>query len=123
MREHNRDKGRLQHIIECIERIKRYSQGYSIVELIADDMRYYAIVKNLEIIGEAANMLSQDFCDTHPETQWKMIIKMRNYIVHEYFNIDNDVVWDVITKDLPELESQTKKYLSETNWEDWENQQ
>ena len=93
------------------------------MELIADDMRYYAIVKNLEIIGEAANMLSQDFCDTHPETQWKMIIKMRNYIVHEYFNIDNDVVWDVITKDLPELESQTKKYLSETNWEDWENQQ
>ena len=112
----------MQHIIECIERIKRYSQGCSLEELIADDMRYYAIVKNLEIIGEAANMLTQDFCDAHPETQWKMIIKMRNYIVHEYFNIDNDVVWEVINKDLPELETQVTKYLDETNWEDWKNQ-
>lgn len=85
-----------------------------------DDMRYFAIVKNIEIIGEAANMLSADFIDEHSETPWKMIVKMRHYIVHEYFNIDNDVVWEVLNNDLPELSQQIDKYLSETDWVTWE---
>ena len=86
-----------------------------------DDMRYFAIVKNIEIIGEAANMLSPDFIGEHPKTPWKMIVKMRHYIVHEYFNIDNDVVWEVINNDLPNLSQQIDKYLVETDWIAWEN--
>lgn len=120
MREHSRDKERLEHIKECIERIFRYSDDCTLEQLMADDMRYFAIVKNIEIIGEAANMLSSDFVDEHPETPWKMIIKMRHYIVHEYFNIDNDVVWEVLNNDLPELAMQIDKYLSEVDWEKWE---
>lgn len=120
MREHNRDRERLQHILECIERINRYSENCSLEQIITDDMRYYAIVKNIEIIGEAANMLSVDFVDEHPETPWKMIVKMRHYIVHEYFNIDNDVVWEVLNNDLPMLARQIDKYLSETDWDIWE---
>ena len=88
----------------------------------ADDMRYYAVVKNIEIIGEAANMLTADFRDAHPETPWKMLSGMRNYIVHEYFQIDNDVIRDVLRNDLPRLGEQIAKYLAETEWESWEKQ-
>ncbi|MCR4560245.1 MAG: DUF86 domain-containing protein [Bacteroidales bacterium] len=113
MRETVRDKERLEHIIQAVERIKRYTKGISYESFIADDMIYYAVVKNIEIIGEAANMLTSDFQAAHPETPWKMIKGMRNYIVHEYFQIDNNVVWSVVTKNLSELETQISKYLAE----------
>ncbi|MBQ3691260.1 MAG: DUF86 domain-containing protein [Bacteroidales bacterium] len=113
MREPVRDKERLEHIIQAVERIKRYTKGISYESFIADDMIYYAVVKNIEIIGEAANMLTSDFQAAHPETPWKMIKGMRNYIVHEYFQIDNNVVWSVVTKNLSELETQISKYLAE----------
>ena len=89
-------------------------KGVSMVELMADDMRYYAVVKNIEIIGEAANMLTLQFRNDHPETPWKMIIGMRNYITHEYFQVKADVVREVITQDLPELKEQIDRYLN--NW-------
>ena len=113
MRETVRDKERLEHIIQAVERIKRYTKGISYESFIADDTIYYAVVKNIEIIGEAANMLTSDFQAAHPETPWKMIKGMRNYIVHEYFQIDNNVVWSVVTKNLSELETQISKYLAE----------
>jgi len=113
MREPIRDKERLTHINQAIGRIKRYTKDLSYDSFIADDMVYYAVVKNIEIIGEAANMLTAEFQIAHPETPWKMIKGMRNYIVHEYFQIDSNVVWNVVTQNLPELESQVTEYLSE----------
>lgn len=86
-------------------------------------MMYYAIVKNIEIIGEAANMLTQTFQEQHPETPWKMVRGMRNYIVHEYFQIDDIVVWEVVKDNLPELRAQVVRYLSETDWAAWEKQE
>ncbi len=74
MREAGRDKERLLHIKEAIGRIKRYMDGVTVESLKHDDMRYYAVVKNLEIIGEAANMLTKEFRTKHPTTQWKMEI-------------------------------------------------
>ena len=76
-------------------------------------MMYYAVVKNMEIIGEASNLLTDDFKNVHSETPWKQITGMRNYIVHEYFQVDNTVIWDVIQNDLPQLEQQVKEYLKE----------
>ena len=85
MREQIRDRERLRHILAAIERVKRYVQGKTFEDMLADDMMYYAVVKNIEMIGEAANMLTHDFQSAHPETPWKMVRGMRNYIVHEYF--------------------------------------
>ncbi len=76
-------------------------------------MMYYAVVKNIEIIGEASNMLTEEFRNTHPDTPWKLVNGMRNYIVHEYFQVDNNVVWDVITGDLLLLEKQIIAYIME----------
>ena len=122
MREPLRDRERLQHMIEAINRISRYIHGHTHEDLMADDMMYYAVVKNIEIIGEAANMLSNQFIESHKEVPWKMIRGMRNYIVHEYFQIDDTVVWSVVNSDLPQLKQKLKQYIDETNWQQWEEQ-
>lgn len=116
MREQRRDKEWLEHILSAIERVRRYTQGKTYEDLVADDMMYYAVVKNIEIIGEAANMVTSDFQDAHPDTPWKKIKGMRNYIIHEYFQVDDIVVWEVATKDLPALQEQVTDYLTKTNW-------
>lgn len=113
MRERIRDKSRLEHILQAIERIRRYTKGKTFDDFIADDMMYYAVVKNIEIIGEALNMLTEEFRNAHPDTPWKLVNGMRNYIVYEYFQVDNNVVWDVITGDLPLLEKQIIAYIME----------
>ena len=100
-------------MLQAIERICRYTKGKNFEDFIADDMMYYAVVKNIEILGEASNRLTEEFRQAHPKTPWKQVNGMRNYIVHEYFQVDNNVVWDVITNDLPVLEQQIKEYLTE----------
>ncbi len=112
----------LVHMKTAIERILRYTSGKSYEDLVSDDMMYYAVVKNIEIIGEAANMLTPSFQQAHPETPWKMVKGMRNYIVHEYFQIDDIVVWDVVKNNIPELREQVIRYLTDTNWDEWESQ-
>ncbi len=120
MREQRKDRERLIHILESIDRVLRYTQAKTFDDLLADDMMYYAVVKNIEMMGEAANMLTSEFQSAHPQIPWKMVKGMRNYIVHEYFQIDNVVVWDVITKEIVPLREQIEKYLTETDWEEWE---
>ncbi|MBR6963181.1 MAG: DUF86 domain-containing protein [Prevotella sp.] len=121
MREQLKDRKRLEHILAAIDRVVRYTNGKTFDDLIEDDMMYYAVVKNIEMMGEAANMLTAEFQNAHPETPWKMVKGMRNYIVHEYFQIDNNVVWDVVSNELNPLREQIEKYLIETNWEQWGN--
>jgi len=113
MREPLRDKERLNHILAAAERVIRYTLDKTFDDLKADDMMYYAVVKNIEIIGEAANLLSSEFIAAHPATPWKQVRGMRNYIVHEYFQIDDVVVWGVASEDIPELRKQILDYLNE----------
>ena len=117
MREPLKDRERLEHILASINRVERYVTGKTFDDLIADDMMYYAVVKNIEMMGEAANMLTLDFQSSHPDTPWKLVKGMRNYIVHEYFQIDSTVVWDVVSNNLPELREQVIRYLTDTDWE------
>ncbi len=100
-------------MLQAMERIIRFTKGKTFEEYVADDMMYYAVVKNIEILGEASNMLTEEFKKTHPQTPWKQVNGMRNYIVHEYFQVDNNVVWDVITNDLAVLQRQITDYLAE----------
>ena len=113
MREPLRDKERLEHMLAATERVIRYTSNKDFDDLKTDDMMYYAVVKNIEIIGEAANLLSPEFISSHSDTPWKQVRGMRNYIVHEYFQIDDVVVWGVVTTDIPVLRSQIIEYLSE----------
>ena len=115
MREPLRDKERLEHMLAAADRVIRYTSDKTYKDLAADDMMYYAVVKNIEIIGEAANLLSSEFIDSHPQTPWKQVRGMRNYIVHEYFQIDDVVVWGVVSADIPVLRKQLLEYLDEFN--------
>ena len=120
MREPLKDKTRLEHILEAIDRLEKYAGNLSRKELEADVLRYYGIVKNIEIIGEAANMLSSQFKESHPEVEWRPISNMRNFLVHEYFQVDSDTVWAVIHGDIVQLKKHILKYIAETDWEQWE---
>jgi len=123
MKELRRDKMRLVHILEAIERLEKHAGSLTREELEADVLRYYGIVKNIEIIGEAARMLTDDFKDAHQDVPWLSIANMRNFLVHEYFQVDNDTVWEVIHGDIVELKKHVARYLSETDWTQWEQKQ
>ena len=120
MRESIRDRARLEHILTAIDRVTQFVRHHSFDELSENDLVYYGIVKNIEIIGEAAYKLSQKFRNTHPETPWKIIMKMRHVLVHDYYQIEKDEIRFVIDDDLPPLAEQVNLYLSETDWEKWE---
>jgi uncharacterized protein with HEPN domain len=66
------------------------------------------------IMGEAANMLTHEFRETHSETQWRQVTNMRNFLIHGYHNVEEDLVWEAVSKDLQPLREQIEKYLTET---------
>ncbi len=82
-------------------------------DLCDDEILYYAIVKNIEMVGEVAYMLSKDFISTHPSTPWRGIIAMRHVLVHGYYQVEKCEIWNVIKDDLPSLYTQVEGYISE----------
>ncbi len=113
MREPERDISRLEHILVAIENIEEYVKGIDEEQLVADKLRLHATIYNVQIIGEAVYKLTREFRASHPETPWAIIEKMRHVLVHDYFKINFDVLWDVVTKDVPPLKQQIKSYLDE----------
>lgn len=79
----------------------------------ADDKTIDAVVRNFEIIGEAANRVPEDFKSSHPEIEWRRIIGFRNRIIHEYFGIDYENVWKIKNENIPELIDYTRQALEE----------
>ncbi len=112
MREQVKDSGRLEHILSAIAKVQEYTQGVDYEQLINDSMRLHATVYNIQIIGEAAYKITNEFKDAHPDTPWRVIEKMRHILVHDYFAVDHEVVWEVITDDIPVLKEQIIGYLS-----------
>ena len=120
MRELVRDRDRLEHIVEAIDRILEFATNRTKEEVEADNLKYYGIVKNIEIIGEATYKLTHAFCRQHPEMPWEFIAKMRHVLVHDYYQIDSEQVWNVIQRDLSPLRKQVEAYLINVDWEEWE---
>jgi uncharacterized protein with HEPN domain len=120
MREHSKDKSRLEDILKSIQFIEEYSDGISYETFVADTMRYYAIMKNVEIVGESANMLTRDFRETNTELPWREIIGMRNVLVHGYANISNEQLWSAVKDDIPVIKSAVTNYINNVNWMLWE---
>jgi uncharacterized protein with HEPN domain len=98
-----RDPESLIDIVTAIQRILRYTDGVSRADLEANDEKLSAILYQISIIGEATKRLSPTFRDAHPEIPWREIAGMRNVIVHEYDQLDLDVIWDVVQNKLSEL--------------------
>jgi uncharacterized protein with HEPN domain len=102
------DSERILDMLEAIGRIERHS-GKGRQAFQEDELIQTWVVHHLEVVGEAASKLGQDFRNTHPEIPWPQIIAMRNVLTHEYFGIDLEEVWQVIERDLPELKQNLNK--------------
>jgi uncharacterized protein with HEPN domain len=99
----------LEDMQEAIGRILRYVEGLDADEFIADEKTSDAVVRNLEIIGEAANRLPDEFCARHTEIEWRKIIGLRHRIVHDYFGVDLALVWQIATTNIPQLAEQLSR--------------
>ncbi len=93
----------LEDIGEAIDRIQQYTEGLSFENFSNDRKTIDAVVRNLEIIGEAANRLPEEFKQNHSEVEWYKVVGLRHRIVHEYFGIDLQIIWQILQKDLLEL--------------------
>lgn len=111
MREPERDPGRLQDILQAADNIASFIDGCTEDVLTTDKLRYFAIVKNVEIIGEAANMLTQEFREKYNSIPWNDIIRMRHVLVHGYATILPELLWHTALVDVPELKRRIQKIL------------
>lgn len=93
----------LDDICEAIDRIEQYISGMSFDVFSNDRKSVDAVVRNLEIIGEASNRLPTDFKNSHSQIEWHKVVGLRHRIVHEYFGVDLKIVWQILQKDLPSL--------------------
>ena len=106
------DRERLRDVLEAIERIEKYAvRGRQ--ALASEDLLQTWVVHHLMIIGEACRALSPDFRTNHPAEVWVLAAGLRNVIVHEYFGIDLEVVWNVIEHDLPGLKERVRGILAQ----------
>jgi uncharacterized protein with HEPN domain len=99
------DKARLNHILDAIIEIETYLINADFEEFLSNSMMRYACIKQMEIIGEASNHISEETKSKFSDIEWRQIIGMRNIFVHEYFGIDSKLVWEIIRQDLPDLKS------------------
>jgi len=106
----------LEDIAEAAEKIRRFVEGLSFAEFIADEVRFDAVLFNLQIIGEAAKQLPETIRQATPEFDWSKPARFRDMIAHHYFALDPHIVWDVIIKHLPHLRTVTRRLLSQ--WDD-----
>jgi len=98
-----RDSQYLADIQEAMRRVLNYTDGLSFDAFMEYGMAQDAVLRNLQVIGEAAKKLSDDLCASHAAVPWRDMAGLRDRIVHDYFGIDYEVVWDVIENDLPAL--------------------
>lgn len=112
MREPLRDIERLKHIMEAINNIEIASNGVTKDEISTNFILRHGLTWNVMIIGEAANKLTKEFCEAHPMTPWRSIAGMRHVLVHDYYHIDVDELWGVITDDIHTLKAQIEEYIN-----------
>ncbi|HEY4523981.1 MAG TPA: DUF86 domain-containing protein [Candidatus Paceibacterota bacterium] len=104
-----KDKLYLEHIIEAISKIKQYTAGITLPEFKKSTLLQDAVVRELEVIGEAARHVSGVTKQKLANIPWPEILGMRNKLIHEYFGVDVEVVWETISRDLPLLKEKLEK--------------
>ena len=103
----------LSHILEAIEKIESYIAGVDYEQFTSNNMMIDAIVRELEIIGEASTNLTVEFREEHADVQWQQMIGMRNFVIHEYFGVNTEIVWDTCKNNLTVLKPLIKQALAE----------
>lgn len=101
----------VEHALDAIKKIESYLDGVDFETYCANDMLFDAVVREIEIIGEASNNISVEFQKKHPDIPWHKVISMRNTLIHEYFGVDKELVWNTCLENLPELKNIFSKIL------------
>ena len=102
----------LLDMMEAAVKILKYTQGLTFEDFLAGDKTIDAVVRNFEIIGEASLRIDEDFRLENPQIEWKKLRGFRNRIVHDYFGIDYEIVWSILTQDVEELVFQLDQLLN-----------
>ena len=97
------DRVRLQHMLDAVRSAISYTKGRSRADLDQDELLGLALVRLLEIIGEAAKKVSEPFKSVNPQIAWRQIGATRDRLIHGYFDVDHDIVWEIVKTDLPNL--------------------
>ncbi|MEK6952586.1 MAG: DUF86 domain-containing protein [Nanoarchaeota archaeon] len=105
----------VRHILESIKNIEEFSKSLSKEEFAKSRLKQSAIIRELEIIGEASKNLSDEFKNKYKIIEWKLIAGFRDKLAHHYFGIVLERVWNIIEKDLPNLKKEIEKIISEIN--------
>jgi uncharacterized protein with HEPN domain len=109
------DKVRLNHILEAIIEIESYLNDADFETFMENSMMRFACIKQMEIIGEASNHISEEVKNRFSDIEWSQIVGMRNVFVHEYFGVDTRLVWEIIKNDLPEFKSKVISIIETIN--------
>ena len=105
------DEIRLKHILDAIKEIEKYLLEVDFPIFIENSMMRFACIKQMEIIGEASNHISDELKSKFTDVEWAQIVGMRNVFAHEYFGIDSSLVWEIIKNDIPDLKEKIKLIL------------
>ena len=103
----------LEDMLAAMEKVERYTRGLDQRDFISDECTIDAVVRNLEIIGEAVRRMPEATTGSHPDIPWQKIAGMRNRIVHAYFGVDAEIVWQVVKGSLPTLSRQVSEILTD----------
>ena len=106
---------RLRHMLDAAREAISFARNKNRIDLYSDRMLVLSMVKSIEIIGEAASTITKEFREKQKEIPWANIIAMRNRLIHVYFDIDLDRVWDTVTDDLPPLIATLEKTISQAS--------
>jgi len=99
----------LDDILEAIEKIEKYTKGTSYNAFVKNTLIIDAVIRNLEIIGEAVKHVPLDLKKKYPNVEWKKIAGLRDILIHEYFGINIKIIWDVVVNKIPELKTSIQK--------------
>ena len=103
----------LIHIFECIDRIEGYVQDLVLERFLEDSLRQDAVLRNLQIMAESTQRLSESFKQEHQNIEWVKISGLKNILVHDYLGVDLEIVWNIIATELPQVKMTIKDYIPE----------
>ena len=103
----------LEDIVEAIDKILKYTSEINKELFLSDSKTIDAVVRNLEIIGEAANHIPESYKINHSAINWRQIVGLRHRIIHDYFGVDIEIIWTIVEKDILELKENILQLLAE----------
>ena len=105
------DSAYLRHILDAVSRIDEYTEGMKREDFMSSNLHQDAVIRQVEVVGEAARKVSEETRERHTEVPWKDMAGIRDKLIHGYFGVDLDAVWDTVTEDIPRLKAMIQALL------------